>query len=219
VWTISRYSRDRASKANGLNPSVFQFLPCAVDGDAFTPGPKSQALVEKYNLAGSRVLMTVARLWSGDIYKGVDVTIRALPKVARVFPEVKYLAIGRGDDRPRLEKLARDLGVVADCFTFQDDAAVDRPEPTASIAVTVASPRGSPSAAKSFRNSSLTFPASRSPACLSASSFRRAGASHSRAVPEKGVKLHLAAAGFQPSGCCDRSSAGRGGAGFLFLWR
>ncbi|MGK7904972.1 MAG: glycosyltransferase [Hormoscilla sp.] len=111
VWTISRYSRDRARKANGLNPSVFQFLPCAVDGDAFTPGPKSQALVEKYNLAGSRVLMTVARLWSGDIYKGVDVTIRALPKVVQVFPEVKYLVIGRGDDRPRLEKLARDLGV------------------------------------------------------------------------------------------------------------
>ncbi len=82
-----------------------------MDGDAFTSGPKSQALVEKYNLAGSKVLMTVARLWSGDIYKGVDVTIRALPKVAQVFREVKYLVIGRGDDRPRLEKLAQDLGV------------------------------------------------------------------------------------------------------------
>lgn len=111
VWTISRYSRDRASKANGLNPLLFQLLPCAVDGEAFTPGPKSPALIEKYNLAGYKVLMTVARLWSGDIYKGVDVTIRALPEIARVFPEVKYLVIGRGDDRPRLEKLARDLGV------------------------------------------------------------------------------------------------------------
>jgi len=55
--------------------------------------------------------MTVARLWSGDIYKGVDVTIRALPKVAQDEQEVKYLVIGRGDDRPRLEKLAQDLGV------------------------------------------------------------------------------------------------------------
>lgn len=111
IWTVSRYTRDRASIVNGINPSQFQFLPGAVDGDAFTPGPKSQALVEKYNLAGSKVLMTVARLWSGDIYKGVDVTIRALPKVAQVFREVKYLVIGRGDDRPRLEKLAQDLGV------------------------------------------------------------------------------------------------------------
>jgi glycosyltransferase involved in cell wall biosynthesis len=55
--------------------------------------------------------MTVARLWSGDIYKGVDVTIRALPKITQVYPNVKYLVIGRGDDQPRLAKLAEDLGV------------------------------------------------------------------------------------------------------------
>jgi glycosyltransferase involved in cell wall biosynthesis len=55
--------------------------------------------------------MTVARLWPGDIYKGVDVTIRALPIIAQAIPNVKYLAIGRGEDRPRLEQLARELGV------------------------------------------------------------------------------------------------------------
>ena len=55
--------------------------------------------------------MTVARLWSGDRYKGVDVTIRALPIIARAVPNVKYLVIGRGDDRPRLEALAYEMGV------------------------------------------------------------------------------------------------------------
>jgi glycosyltransferase involved in cell wall biosynthesis len=55
--------------------------------------------------------MTVARLWSGDPYKGVDVTIRALPDIAQHFPTVKYLVIGRGDDQPRLAQLAQDLGV------------------------------------------------------------------------------------------------------------
>jgi glycosyltransferase involved in cell wall biosynthesis len=34
-----------------------------------------------------------------------------MPAIAKVFPEVKYLVIGRGDDRPRLEQLAKDLGV------------------------------------------------------------------------------------------------------------
>ena len=111
LWTISRYSRDRASQVNNINPQRFQILPCAVDGEVFTPGSKPQTLIEKYNLAGSKVLMTVARLWRGDIYKGVDVTIRALPKIAQQFPEVKYLAIGRGDDRPRLEKLTQELGI------------------------------------------------------------------------------------------------------------
>ncbi|WP_445637501.1 Glycosyltransferase [Nostoc sp. DSM 114161] len=111
IWTISRYSRDRACIANSLDPKTIQMMPCAIDSDKFTPGDKQPKLVEKYGLTGAKVLMTVARLWSGDIYKGVDVTIRALPQIAEVFPEVKYLVIGRGDDQPRLAKLAKDLGV------------------------------------------------------------------------------------------------------------
>lgn len=111
IWTISRYSRDRACIANGFDSRRIQLLPCAVDGDTFTPGPKNPDLVAKYGLADAQVLMTVARLWSGDRYKGVDVTIRALPTIAQAFPKVKYLVIGRGDDQPRLARLAQELGV------------------------------------------------------------------------------------------------------------
>ncbi|WP_315787340.1 glycosyltransferase family 4 protein [Fischerella sp. JS2] len=111
VWTISRYTREVACSANHLNPDRVKILPCAVDGDRLTPGDKPASLIEHYGLQGAKVLMTVARLWSGDIYKGVDITIQALPQIAQVFPEVKYLVIGRGDDQPRLAKLAQDLGV------------------------------------------------------------------------------------------------------------
>ncbi len=111
VWTISRYSAEQACQANDLNPDRVQLLPCVVDGERFTPGPKSPKLLQQYGLEGARVLMTVARLWSGDIYKGVDVTLRALPAIAQVFPEVKYLVIGRGDDQPRLAQLAQEMGV------------------------------------------------------------------------------------------------------------
>ncbi|MBO0350465.1 glycosyltransferase family 4 protein [Phormidium pseudopriestleyi FRX01] len=111
LWTISRYSRDRVCEANGLQPQRFDLLPCAVDERLFTPGPKSLELIERYGLEGCKVLMTVARLWSGDIYKGVDVTIRALPEIAQAQPDVKYLVIGRGDDQPRLQGLAQELGV------------------------------------------------------------------------------------------------------------
>ena len=117
IWTISRYSRDRACEANGLDPAKIELVPCVVNGEMFTLGPKSTELIKKYQLADSRVLMTVARLWSGDIYKGVDVTIRALPEIARMFANVKYLVIGRGDDQPRLAQLAEDLGV-ADRVVF-----------------------------------------------------------------------------------------------------
>jgi phosphatidylinositol alpha-1,6-mannosyltransferase len=111
IWTISRYTRDRTCCNNQLNPAKFQIVPCVVDGDIFAIGPKPQDLLEKYNLTGAKILMAVARLRSTDSYKGVDVTIKALPEIAKSFPNVKYLVIGRGDDRPRLAKLAADLGV------------------------------------------------------------------------------------------------------------
>lgn len=111
IWTISRYTRDRTCEINNLNPENFHIVPCTVDENIFTPGPKPQDLLEQYNLVGAKILMTVARLRSTDIYKGVDVTIQALPQIAETFPNVKYLVIGRGDDRSRLAKLADDLGV------------------------------------------------------------------------------------------------------------
>jgi phosphatidyl-myo-inositol dimannoside synthase len=111
IWTVSRYTRQVACAVNNLDSNKVKLLPCAVNGNNFTPGTKSTALLERYGLIEAKVLVTVARLWSGDIYKGVDVTIQALPQIVEVFPEVKYLVIGRGDDQPRLAKLAQNLGV------------------------------------------------------------------------------------------------------------
>jgi glycosyltransferase involved in cell wall biosynthesis len=111
IWTVSRYTRQVACENNQLNLAKVKVMPCAVDGDYFTPGEKSLQLLQRYDLAEAKVLMTVARLWSGDIYKGVDVTIRALGAIAQVFPNVKYLVIGRGDDQPRLAQLALDNNV------------------------------------------------------------------------------------------------------------
>lgn len=111
IWTISRYSCTCLSNANQINPHQVKILPCVVDGNKFFIGEKPVELLTKYNLKNAKVLMTVARLWSGDIYKGVDVTIRALPQILSVFPNVKYLVIGRGDDQPRLAKLTQNLGI------------------------------------------------------------------------------------------------------------
>ena len=111
IWTISRYSRAQACEANQLEAKRVEILPCVVNGQEFTPAIASLQLQRHYGLVDTRVLMTVARLWRGDPYKGVDVTIRALPAISAVYPNVMYLVIGRGDDQPRLAQLARDLGV------------------------------------------------------------------------------------------------------------
>jgi len=111
IWTISRYSGTCTSQSNNINQDKIKILPCVVDSDSFIIAEKPKNLIEKYQLENNKVLLTVARLWSGDIYKGVDVTIRALPEILKVFPDVKYLVVGRGDDQPRLQQLSKDLGI------------------------------------------------------------------------------------------------------------
>jgi glycosyltransferase involved in cell wall biosynthesis len=44
-------------------------------------------------------------------YKSVDHLLQALPAVMKEVPGVKVLIVGEGDDRPRLESLAKDLGL------------------------------------------------------------------------------------------------------------
>jgi glycosyltransferase involved in cell wall biosynthesis len=44
-------------------------------------------------------------------YKSVDHLLRALPFVLREVPDLKVVIVGEGDDRPRLEALAREVDV------------------------------------------------------------------------------------------------------------
>jgi len=53
--------------------------------------------------------------------KGQDMVIRALPLVRAKFPTVRYMIVGQGPERLRLEKLAEQVGV-RDCVTFAGPA-------------------------------------------------------------------------------------------------
>ena len=47
IWTISRYSRDLACRANNLSSDQFDMLPCVVDGSVFQPGLPPVQLAER----------------------------------------------------------------------------------------------------------------------------------------------------------------------------
>jgi glycosyltransferase involved in cell wall biosynthesis len=59
----------------------------------------------------ARNILTVGRWNSAEKYKGADTLISALPRVLKTAPDASLVLVGDGDDRPRLEQLARDLGV------------------------------------------------------------------------------------------------------------
>ncbi len=58
-----------------------------------------------------RIILTVGRWDTAERYKGADTLIAALPGVLKGSPDASLVLVGDGNDRPRLERLARDLGV------------------------------------------------------------------------------------------------------------
>lgn len=117
VTAIAQYNANRIVTLQGIDARRIAIVPCALDPDfcasnGAAPLPQDQR-------AGGRMLLTVARLVRSEHreHKGVDSVIAALPEVMKSVPDVRYVVIGDGDDRARLEQLARDAGV-ADRVTF-----------------------------------------------------------------------------------------------------
>jgi phosphatidylinositol alpha-1,6-mannosyltransferase len=59
----------------------------------------------------ARVILTVGRWDPAERYKGADTLISALPRVLWTLPDAVLVLVGEGEDRPRLEQLARESGV------------------------------------------------------------------------------------------------------------
>src|SRR5262249_53835178 len=72
VISISEVTTERFQSWAHLPADRFRLLPCTVDLDRFRPGPRDPALVERYGLAGKRVLFTFGRLVSEQRAKGMD---------------------------------------------------------------------------------------------------------------------------------------------------
>jgi phosphatidyl-myo-inositol dimannoside synthase len=59
----------------------------------------------------ARIILSVGRWNSAEKYKGADTLISALPRVLKTAPDTSLILVGDGDDRPRLDQLAHELGV------------------------------------------------------------------------------------------------------------
>ena len=110
VTSVSRYTRRRLLEWVDIDPARVKVLPVTID-PRFRPGPKPASLLQRYSAIGKKVIVTVSRLASSEQYKGHDRVIRALPSILARYPDALYLVAGDGDDRPRLEALAADLGL------------------------------------------------------------------------------------------------------------
>lgn len=110
VTVVSRFTRHKFLAWAARAPEHVRVLPNTVE-ERFSPGAASPKLQQAYSTQGKRVLLTVSRLAAAERYKGHDIVLRALAELAPAWPDLVYVVAGDGDDRPRLEALARQLGV------------------------------------------------------------------------------------------------------------
>jgi glycosyltransferase involved in cell wall biosynthesis len=89
--------------ARGVPRDRIEVIPEGIDTAWFCPDGATPR-------AARPTFLYVGRL---KRYKGLEIALRALAEVRRTGTDVVLQIAGQGDDRPRLERLAADLGLVA----------------------------------------------------------------------------------------------------------
>lgn len=108
--SISKFTLESASARHGLEKSKSVFLAPTFSID------ESEAATQRTSSAAPNQppsVLTVGRLSASERYKGHDIMLDAWPNVLREIPEARYIIVGDGDDRSRLESRAKELGLAA----------------------------------------------------------------------------------------------------------
>ena len=118
IISISDYTKSRLVEEQNLCPDKIPLLPVTFDVNRFEIAAKPDRLLQRYNLKPEQpVILTVARLAEAKRHKGYDQILKALPTIRQTIPNIHYMIVGKGSDRPRVEKLIADLDL-QDCVTL-----------------------------------------------------------------------------------------------------
>ena len=107
VVTISKGLRNDFVD-RGIAPTKITVVPNGVETADFVPAGRDAQLAEALGLAGKTVLGYISSIRE---LEGIEYLIRAMPHVLDAVPDTACLIVGDGDDRPRLESIARSVGV------------------------------------------------------------------------------------------------------------
>jgi glycosyltransferase involved in cell wall biosynthesis len=112
VAAPSRYTAQHLVSEQGVSPERVRRLAWGLDPEfearlrTSARPPRPPVFPER-----ARIILTVGRWDPAERYKGADTLISALPRILPVVPDAVLVLVGDGEDRPRLEQLAREHGV------------------------------------------------------------------------------------------------------------
>ena len=105
---VSQAVADFSTSQSRLLPNKMVVIPNGVDVARFT-GAVPAELTALGIPPGSQVLLTIGRL---DQQKGLSTLIEAAALVVPKFPQAHFLLVGEGPQRPDIDRLIRDKGLV-----------------------------------------------------------------------------------------------------------
>ncbi|MCL6480460.1 MAG: glycosyltransferase family 4 protein [Firmicutes bacterium] len=108
ILAPSCYTAEQVTRQQGVQRKRVHLLPWALEPTFWEMAQQAQAPGRPPGFPPGRVVLAVTRLAAVDAYKGVDTLIQAL---VRLPNDAHLVVVGEGDDRPRLEALARAQGV------------------------------------------------------------------------------------------------------------
>ena len=101
VMPVSLDTAKKVVEVQGVAPERTHVVHNAIDPRMLAAGLSSD-VPETPGL-----ILTVSRLVAENKYKGIDTLIRAMPEIRRLVPNARLVVVGDGDDRSRLEAIAR----------------------------------------------------------------------------------------------------------------
>ena len=117
VTSCSTFTAQKLVSVQHVNSDRVFHIPLSLDPEFMELAESAPGLPPPQGFPEGRIVLSVGRWAANERYKGLDHLIQALPELQRRVRNVYLVAVGDGDDRPRLEALARETGV-ADSVIF-----------------------------------------------------------------------------------------------------
>ncbi len=104
----------------GVPQEKIRKLPWPVDPSFLAMADDRGKLPELPDFPRGRVVLTVGRWAASERYKGADLLIEAIAQLRAIHADLHLVAVGSGDDLPRLRALAGSLGVSSVIHFFEN---------------------------------------------------------------------------------------------------
>lgn len=119
VLAPSRYTAQKLIDVQSVAPGKIRRLPWPLSPSFLQLAGSPVVLPLPQGFPSGQVILTVGRWAASERYKGADELIGTVEPLSKNFPDVQLVAVGGGDDLPRLRKLAADRGAGSRVHFFE----------------------------------------------------------------------------------------------------